>query len=816
MPHSGAPSVPLARLHAGCSLVRFFAHTFARARTAIHASTPLASIPPASIDVHTDFGPTLTGFCVLLLALAGLAPVSAQEGASLSGYVRDAETGETLIQASVLVKGTSRGAATNSEGYYTIEGLPAGTHTIVFSYIGYQNRSETITLSAGETRRLNVALPPEGIAGEEVVVTGEATDAERSLSMDQVETALIKELPTAFQPDVFRTLKLLPGVKTASDYSSNLYIRGGSPGQNLILLDGTTVYNPTHFFGFFSTFNPDAVKDVQLYKGAYPVGYGGRLGGVVDIRSKDGNRREVGGGVSVGLLASRAYIEGPYGGTGDSASGSYMVAVRRSTLEPVLAGLRSTDTDGIPDAFAFYDINAKLNYDAGPDDKLSLALYGGQDRLDLQFQNAGRFDIDYGNQTVSADWTHLFGSQAFSTLQVTGSRYRSTPTANVANTQFEQENGVDDVSVNADLEYTASSEHTLKGGVRWSWLSFQLRESFDGSVNFDQDLRSQQAALYLKDTYEPTEDWTLEAGLRGSYFQNGSFWRLSPRLSVEYALSPSVRLQAAYGRYHQYLTLETSQLFTGFDTWLMADRGVPPASSDQLALGLTTEFGDGWRAEIEGYGRTMPGLFREDPFSSGTAGVPYAERFQSGDGRAYGLEVLLRRKAGEFTGFLSYTLGRTERRFPNVNETAGGAQYYTPKYDRTHDLTLVANYRLTEGWRLTGTFSYSTGQPYTRPERQFSTVDSPFQSATEERTVLISPFNNDRLPPYHRLDVGATRSGDVFGVADYELKVQLINAYSRRNIWFYQYEREDDGSLDRTEIPQIPVPIPNLSFTLTF
>jgi hypothetical protein len=197
--------------------------------------------------------------------------------------------------------------------------------------------------------------------------------------------------------------------------------------------------------------------------------------------------------------------------------------------------------------------------------------------------------------------------------------------------------------------------------------------------------------------------------------------------------------------------------------------------------------------------------------------VPYAERFQIGDGRAYGLEALLRRETGDFTGFLSYTLGRTERRFPNINETqAGGAQYYTPKYDRTHDLTLVANYRLTRGWRLTSTFSYSTGQPYTRPERQFSTVDSPFQSATDERTVLISPFNNARLPPYHRLDVGATRSGRFFGIADYEFKIQLINAYARRNVWFYQYERQDDGSLERTEIPQIPVPIPNLSFTLTF
>ncbi len=765
--------------------------------------------------MHPRLPDPLLPLCVALLLWT--APAAAQDPGTISGYVRDATTGETLLQANVIVQGTGRGAATNNDGYYTIQDLSPGTYTLLFSYVGYRTRTDTVQLSAGEERRLDVALSPADVQGEEVVVTGEQGGQRPSLGVDEVETALIEQLPAVLQPDVFRTLQLLPGVKTASDYSSNLYIRGGSPGQNLVLLDGTPVYNPTHFFGFFSTFNPDAIKDVQLYKGAYPATYGGRLGGVVDIRNKDGNRRGTTGGLSAGLLASRAYLEGPYGGTGESANGSYMVAVRRSTLEPVLAALRSTGTEGIPDAFAFYDVNAKINYDAGPDDQLSLALYGGQDRLDLQFQEAGRFDIDYGNQTFSANWTHLFGNQVFSTLQVTGSRYRSTPVATIANTQFEQTNGVNDLSVNADVEYTPNATHALKGGAQWSTLSFELREAFDDSLRFDQDLRGQQAALYLQDTYTPTDAWTVEAGLRGSYFSRGDFWRVSPRLSVEYAVSPSVRLQAAYGRYHQYLTLETSQLFTGFDTWLMTDRGVPPSASDQLAVGITAQVGRAWRAEIEAYGRTLSDLFREDPFSRDEAGVPYAERFQFGTGRAYGLEVLLRRQSGRLTGLLSYTLGRTERRFPNLNESADGTpQYYTPKYDRTHDLTVVGNYRLSDAWRLTGTFSYSTGQPYTRPAQQYRLQDDPTQARSEERTVLRSPFNAARLPAYHRLDIGATRSGSLFGVAEYKLRLQLINAYARRNVWFYQYDSPDDGTLERNTIPQIPVPIPNLSFSLTF
>jgi hypothetical protein len=494
-----------------------------------------------------------------------------------------------------------------------------------------------------------------------------------------------------------------------------------------------------------------------------------------------------------------------------------MVAVRRSTLEPVLAALRGADTEGIPDSFSFYDVNAKLTYDAGPDDNLSLAVYGGQDFLDLQFQTDGRFDIQYGNQTVSADWTHLFGDRVFSTLTLTGSRYRSTPVAEIATTEFTQTNGVDDLSLNADVEYTPNEAHTVEAGLRASTLAFELRNTFDGTDTFDQRITGQRVAVYAQDTYAPTAAWTLKGGLRGTYFSRGNYWRLSPRLSVEYGLTPSVRLQAAYGRYHQFLTLETSQLFTAFDTWLMADDGVPPAAGDQLAVGVNAELGGVWRVEVEGYGRTMDGLFEQDPFLPDNAGVPYPDRFHFGDGRAYGAELLLRRQEGPLTGFLSYTLSRTERRFPNVNLSGDGEpQYYVPKFDRTHSLTLAVNYRLTDAWRLTSTFNYNTGQAFTQPELRYELVGDPFQPSNESRNVLVSPFNNARLPDYHRLDLGVARTGRFFGVADYKLQFQVINAYARRNIWFYQYQSEDDGTLDRTEVPQIPVPIPNLALSLTF
>jgi len=761
----------------------------------------------------------LSGLCAVVLMLA-VPPAAAQERASLNGYVRDADTGETLLQANVVLEGTRRGTATNNEGYYTIGDLAPGTYTVVVSYLGYRSRTEEVTLSAGETRRLDVALPPTDLQGEGVVVTGARDErTEQRIGVDKLPAASVTDLPSVLEPDVFRSLALLPGVTTASDYSSNLYIRGGGPAQTLIQLDRTTVYNPTHFFGFFSAFNPDAIKDVQLYKGTYPAEYGGRLGSVVDIYNKDGNRRETTGGLSIGTLASRGYIEGPYGTREDDPpTGSYMVAVRRSTLDPVLAAL--DDVDGVPDAFYFYDVNAKINYNPGPNDDLSLAAYGGQDELRLTPSGDREFDVGYGNRTFSADWTHLFSDQLFSTLTVAGSRYESTPIFELAGTRFTETNSVQDASVKADLEYAAGPQHTVETGLHAGRLTFELRNTFDGDETFDQRLRGLQAAAYLKDTYTPSPDWTLRGGLRVAYFSEGNYLRLAPRLSVERTLTPSVQVQVAAGRYHQFLTLETSQLFTAFDTWLMSDTGVSPSFGDQVAMGVTARLGGAWRLEVEGYARTMRDLFERDPFLPDVAGLPYGDRFHVGDGRAFGGELLLRRPEGRLNGFLSYTLSRTERRFPNINESASGTpQYYPPNYDRTHDLTLAANYRLTDRWRVSSTFSYTTGRPYTRPQQRFEFVDSPFSFSPgigDAENVLVSPFNDARLPPYHRLDLGVARTGRLFGRADYDLQLQVINAYARRNIWFYQYDREEDGTLSRTETPQIPVPVPNVSFSLTF
>lgn len=743
---------------------------------------------------------------LVMVPLLSASSAKAQANATLSGYITDATSGETLLLAHVRVLDTRFGTATNNSGYYTLAGLRPGDYRVAYSYIGYRPEIVEISLSPGEERRLDVQLYPEGVQIDEITVTADADlDEEvRRVGVLQLQTDLIKRLPSVLQPDVFRSLQLLPGVKAASDYSSGLYIRGGSPDQTLILMDRTTVYNPSHFFGFFSTFNPDAIKDVRLYKGGYPAKYGGRLGSVVDIYNRDGNRNEFEAGVSLGLLSSRAIVEGPY------SRGSWMLAVRRSTLEPILYVLKKAEVDDIPESFHFVDVNGKINLDMSPTDRLSLAFYAGRDELDIAFLTDAHADLAYGNQTLSLNWTHLFSDNLFSNFTATGSRYASTPTLEFGGTFFEQENTVGDVSLKGDFEYVPNERHSLEAGFWTGAFTFRLRNIFDGQETLRSRIRSGYASVYGQETYSPTPEWSIRVGLRANYFQEGDFVRAAPRLSVEYRPVESIRLQAAYGRYYQFLTLITSELFSGFDTWLTTGDGVPPSYGDHAVAGLKTTLPQGVHIDLEGYYRSMLDLFELDPFVPDPAGLDYEQLFRFGDGYAYGLEAMIAKPDGRINGFIGYTLSRTQRRFPNVNSF----RYYSPKYDRTHDIHVVANYDFSQTWRASAVWSYATGQAYTQPQGQYKLIDDPFGSRV--RDVLVTEYNNARLPAYHRMDLGISRRGTLFGKAAYELKVQVINVYNRRNIWFYFYDFKQDNTVERNEVPQIPVPLPNIALTLRF
>lgn len=431
-----------------------------------------------------------------------------EQQTTLQGYVRDAETGETLLLATVSIKGTTKGVTTNGSGYYSLTTQITGVQILQARFIGYNTVEKEVNLDSETTIRLDFDLPPENLTLEEVVVESQRDkEALKNIGVAQLKTEQIKKLPAVFEPDVFRSVQLLPGVKAASDYSSGLYIRGGGPDQTLILLDETTVYNPSHFFGFFSTFNPDAVKDIRLFKGGYPAEYGGRLGSVLSVYNKDGNRNQRAGGLSIGLLASRAYIEGPVG------DGSYMFAVRRSTLEPLLAALRQS-VDAIPSTFYFYDINGKVTQSVSENDQLSVAFYSGTDVVALPFADDADIRLNYGNRTLSSSWKRILPKNWFATLTFTGSTYQNKPTFTIAGTPFSQRNEISDVSIKFDAEHQPSPTHDFKMGLWTGNMILKLRNRFDGEETFRNRIQANYASVYFQDEWRPNDRWVARAGIR--------------------------------------------------------------------------------------------------------------------------------------------------------------------------------------------------------------------------------------------------------------------------------------------------------------
>lgn len=729
----------------------------------------------------------------------------------MHGYIVDSRNGETLIAANIAILETGRRTTSNSSGYYSLTNLQPGTYTLIASYIGYHRFERVVELEAGQALRLDIELVSESFELEEIVVTSEKEEeARRNIGMASMPVQQIREVPAVMEPDVFRSVQLLPGVKAASDFSSGLYIRGGSPDQTLILLDETTVYNPSHFFGFYSTFNPDAVKDIQLYKGGYPARYGGRLGSVLSVYNKDGNRNELQGRVSVGMLASRAMLEGPH------KWGSWMFAVRRSTLEPLLAAMRQ-EIDNVPDLFYFVDLNGKVNFDVSEKDRFSVAFYSGGDRVVFPFEEDAEISLGYGNRTLSTNWRHIFSERLFGTVTLTASRYFNTPEFEIAGTPFDRNNNVYDYSAKADLEYLPGANHTLSTGFWTGYRKLTFRDRFDNEVTFNERIENTYASFYLQDRWQPSDRWVLEAGVRGNWFSSGDYVRIEPRASMEFRPSNRVRLQAAYGRYYQFLTLVTNEAFSGFDLWLTTDDGVPPSWGDQYVLGVKSVPFDSWGFDVELYYRTMRDLFELNPFVVNASGMDYPELFRFGEGHAYGVEVFLERRIGRLTGFAGYTFGVTRRKFPGFNapvlDDPARARFYSPKYDRTHDVNLVLNYELSRRWKFTAIFNYATGQAYTEPTGRMQIIDMPWSNLVRE-TFIVEKLNDARLPDYHRLDIAFTRKGTFFKIADAEWQFQLINVYSRRNIWFYQYDF-DKNPVEREEVALLPI-IPSFSYTVHF
>ncbi len=737
--------------------------------------------------------------CAFLLPML----LSAQTASTLSGFVRDKQTGESLPFANVLVKGTSLGASTNIDGYYAVSKIAPGKYQLKVSLVGYRDQLVDAVVKPGENLVRNIALVSTSIEVQEVVVSAEK-DAERTntqtgrIVMNAQELAAI---PSIGESDVFRALQIMPGVKSVSEISSGLYVRGGSADQNLILLDGTVVYNPSHLFGFFSTFNSDAVKDIELMKGGYPAEYGGRLSSVLNVTNKDGDRNTTKGQASVSLISSRVTAEGPAG------DGSWFLSARRTYFDKfVSAAELDKGTDALP-LYYFYDANGKFNQDFGHDDKVSVFGYLGHDDMTFNL-GEGEIDLgmDWGNKTGAVKWIHIFNPRFFSNFTVSYSAYDAGMHANFGGMKFDQTNGVRDLSVKGDMHFYATNDNLIKIGFWWSQYQLTFNQQIGGNNNYTYKERPALFSTYLQDDWTVDERLNIQAGVRMEYQDLTKKVTAAPRLSARYAIDENTSVKTSAGVYYQYLNavpVGDVNGFSPFDVWVPVNAKMKPGRSMDLVLGVDMHPFEEYQLTVETYYKKYNDILHW--IGEPTTETDIDKLFYVGKGDAYGLETFLQKRIGDLTGSVGYTLAWTKRSFPQLN---GGKEFY-PKFDRRHDLTVTGNYKINENWALSSTFTYGTGQSYTIGSGRYA-IDTPELSNTH---VLPGELYGSRLEPYHRLDVGVTKQASFFGLRG-SWFVQIYNLYNHRNVWFKEFDTMKNPT-EITDVRLLPI-LPTFGIECTF
>lgn len=702
---------------------------------------------------------------------------------TLSGTLRDGETGETLIGANLYVVELKTGTSTNIYGFYNIN-IPANQEvTLRFSYAGYQTVEQKIM--ATEDTKIDLEL----MAGEqlqELVVSAESNKEQLNntqMSVTTLTTKDAKKLPALFgEVDIIKTLQLKPGVQSGGEGTSGLFVRGGGADQNLFILDEATVYNASHLFGFFSTFNSDAVKDVELYKGGFPSNYGGRLSSVIDVRLRDGNRKKFAGSGGLGLIASRLTLEGPI----VKDKGSFIVAGRRTYVDIFTKQINKANADKpnsnpIPDYY-FYDFNAKLNYDIGEKDRVYLSGYFGRDYFKFGNGDFG-FNFNWGNATTTARWNHVFTPKLFMNTTFTYSDYDYTISNEFNQFSFELGSGIKDRAGKVDFSYNPNNEHFIQFGAAATYHTFVVGRvqagSQDSSIAFNagQTFDAWDMAVYVADEWTVNDKIKLDFGLRLSGFLNdGQFYSgLEPRFASKFSLSNNVSLKASYARMMQYVHLvANSGASLPTDVWYPSDDVVKPQSSDQVALGINFALGENFILSNEVYYKWLHNQVDFKDNANLFVNDNLNQEFVFGKGWAYGNEIYIEKTKGDLTGWVGYTLSWSRRQFDEI--LMGTPFPY--RNDRRHDISVVALYEISKRFTITGSWVYSTGNASTIPEGYFL-----LQSPAGEDFRIIPIYvdrNSYRMPSYHRMDIGFVWNfKHKWGTSD--LTFSVYNAYDRRN-----------------------------------
>lgn len=765
---------------------------------------------------------------VLFITFLGATCLQAQQ-VTLSGYLKDALSGEELLYAGVSVPAISKHVSTNEYGYYAIS-LPKGRYQVRFSYVGYD--SKTLDIDLQTDQRLDVELG-SGKALSEVVVSAKRDDQQLRSAEIGVATLSIqdaKKIPVLFgEQDILKTIQLLPGVSPNSEGSAGFFVRGGDTDQNLVLLDEAPVYNASHLLGFFSVFNSDALKDVKLYKGGIPAQYGGRISSVLDVRMKNGNSKKPAVSGGIGLIASRLTVETPLDAAGN---GSLILSGRRTYADLVLKAF-SNDFDQT--TLYFYDFNAKANYHFGEKDRIFLSGYFGRDVFNLN-----RIGLDWGNTTATVRWNHVFNEQLFSNTSFIYSDFDYGFGVDNAGAGINLNSGIFDYNLKQDFNWYANPKNSVQFG--WNAVYHQFKPGKftaeeDGETNQTIELPQQQAletGIYLDNEQKLSNNLTLYYGARLSTFSNigpfevktynsmdqpvgstnygnGVFYHTTagfePRASASYMLNDQSSLKAGYNRMYQYLhLLSNSTSGTPTDIWYPSTPLVKPEIGNQYSLGYFYQWPDNqWEFSIETYYKSLNNQVEYEDGAETFLNPNLEAELVFGKGRAYGAEFMVKKNSGKLSGWVSYTLSKSERQFDAIN----GGQWFSARQDRTHDIAVVATYQLAPRLSASAAWVYYTGDAVTFPTGKYE-VDG-------EIITLYSGRNGDQMPDYHRLDLGLTWNFKSKKSWNSDLNLSIYNVYNRKNAFSITFE-ESATNPNQTEAIKTSLfgIVPSLTWNFSF
>jgi outer membrane receptor protein involved in Fe transport len=758
---------------------------------------------------------------VLLMLIIGYAMAYS---ATISGFITRKDSGEPLQYVNVRIKETKAGSQSNKKGYYVININSPGTYTLVATMISYLKvEKEFRVKEASEDVSFDIQMDKSSYELSKIVVTGNQngnnevnTPHIKVSTITQTTEDLLNTVSVA-EADVFRSILTLPGVTPISDFSSGLYVRGGSPDQNLILIDDIDVYNPNHFGGIFSTFNTDAVESVELIKGGYPAKYGGRMSSVLDVTNRQGNRNYHQGVARLSLISASATVEGPW--AIGSEKGSYMGSFRRTYLDILKKAF------DLPDYY-FYDGHWKLNWDINTKDKVSTSMYFGKDNLDMDIGD--KMHIDWGNRTFSSQWVHIFNPKLFSHFVLAGSQFESNVKQTSQNgTVFDRVNSIDDITAKGIYSWKASNSHQVDFGMELKWndtrLNVETIYQLDPNSLPDVAVSSLTSSLYVQDIWDIDDLWTLQPGLRLSKYNSlkinlpscpkADYTNLEPRVSLRRKLDVAENVFVTYGRYYQYLTLMSMGVSTPFDLWFPLDGSLNPGVSDHYIIGYKNELSSKFALDTELYYKSYQNLLEYNmatDYTWNNQTGQLRDAFHRGKGFTYGLDTQLRNNWLGLEGFIGYTLSNTRRKMSdtNINPQNYQRQYFYPLYDKTHQVNIVETYKFTEnsGIQVLGgdmkfglNFAYSTGQPTQKPEGVF------FDG--EQFQILYSYKDRVRLPAYSRLDLSIknewTKSWGTI-----EPYIEMINVFNHKNIgsrdYYIVYDEDFNAILKKTDSGQFP------------